>query len=397
MDRPPRRRGIQQALGFLGVLVSWWLILPLGAAAAPRQLDRVERLLEELTNAYGPSGFEGPVRNILRRELAPLATSIETDGLGSLIAVSRGASESPRIMLAAHMDELGMLVKSITPDGFLKFQTLGGWLDQGLINQRFVVLTRRGPVHGVTGLKTPHVMSADERGRVVARDRIFLDVGAASRQDAEERLGIRPGDPIAPDSKFTVLNDGRMYLAKAWDDRAGLAVMIEVLRRLKEKPAPGAVYAVGTVQEEIGLRGAHTSSYQVRPDIGISIEVGVAADYPGISVDEAQERLGAGPGMFLHDSSMLPNLKLRDFVIDTARAIRVPLQFNVLSGYSQDGSEMQRAFGGAPAVNLTVPTRYLHNHNGVIHRDDFDRAVDLVTEVVRRLDAAAVRRLKTFD
>jgi endoglucanase len=157
-------------------------------------------------------------------------------------------------------------------------------------------------------------MSQQERSRVFERDRIFLDVGAANRQDAEERLGIRPGDPIAPDSKFLPLNDGKLYVGKAWDDRVGLAVMIEVMRRLKQNPPPNSVYAVATVQEEIGLRGAHTSSFQVKPDIGLSIEVGVAADYPGSSQDEAQERLGSGPGIFLHDSSMLPNIKLRDFV-----------------------------------------------------------------------------------
>lgn len=370
-------------------------LVPCGAAA--RELDRVERLLEELTNAYGTSGFEGPVRSIVRRELAPLASSIETDGLGSVIAVLKGGAEAPRIMMAAHMDELGMLVKYITSDGYVKFQTLGGWLDQGLINQRFIILTRKGPVLGITGLKTPHVMSQQERGRVFERDKMFLDVGAASRQDAEERLAIRPGDPIAPDSKFAVLNDGKLYLAKAWDDRVGVAVMIEVMHRLKQNPPPGTVYAVGTVQEEIGLRGAHTSSHQVKPDMGLSIEVGVASDYPGITLDEAQERLGAGPGLFLHDSSMLPNLKLRDFVADIARDKRIPLQSNLLTGYGEDGSEMQRAHGGAPAINITVPTRYVHNHNGLVHRDDFDRAVELVTEVVRRLDAATVRRLKSFE
>lgn len=364
---------------------------------APRELDRIERLLEELTNAPGPSGFEGPVRAIVRREITPLATSVETDGLGSLIGTLKGSSEGPRVMMAAHMDELGMLVKYITPDGYIRFQTLGGWLDQGLINQRYVIVTRKGPVQGVTGLKTPHVMSLAERGRIIERDRIFLDVGATSRQDAEERLGIHPGDPIAPDSKFQVLNDGRRYVAKAWDDRIGLAVMIEVMRRLRQSPAPNTLYGVATVQEEIGLRGAHTSANMVKPDIGLSIEVGVAADYPGITPDEAQEKIGGGPGLFLHDSSMLPNLKLRDFIMDVARDRKIPLQFNVLSGYSEDGAEMQRVHGGAPAINITVPTRYLHNHNGVLSREDFDRAVDLVTEVVRRLDAATVRRLKSFE
>jgi endoglucanase len=371
--------------------------LALPVLSAPRELDRVERLLEELTNAFGPSGFEGPVRAIVRRELAPLATSIETDGLGSLIASRKGPADGPRIMMAAHMDELGMLVKYITAEGYIRFQTLGGWLDQGLINQRYIIQTRKGPVQGITGLKTPHVMSQAERGRVFERERIFLDVGAASRQDAEERLGIRPGDPIAPDSRFFPLNDGRLYVAKAWDDRVGVAVMIEVMRRLRENPAPNTVYAVATVQEEIGLRGAHTASNIVKPDIGLSIEVGVASDYPGITQDEAQERVGGGPGVFLHDSSMLPNTKLRDLVIDAARDKKIPLQFNLLTGYGEDGAEMQRAHGGAPAINITVPTRYLHNHNGLLSRDDFDRAVDLVTEVVRRLDAATVRRIKSFD
>lgn len=373
------------------------LSVVLASLALARDLDRLERLLQELSEAHGPSGFEGPVRAIVRRELSGVAARIETDGLGSLIATLPGPSDSPRIMMAAHMDELGMLVKYITPDGFVKFQTLGGWLDQGLINQRFVILTRQGSVHGVTGLKTPHVMSPQERTRLVERDKIFLDVGAANRQEAEERLGIRPGDPIAPDSKFAPLNDGRLYLGKAWDDRVGLAVMIEVMRRLKQNPPPNTVCAVGTVQEEIGLRGAHTSSYQVKPDIGLSIEVGVASDYPGISQDEAQEKLGGGPGIFLHDSSMLPNIKLRDFVADAARDGRIPLQFNLLTGYGEDGSEMQRAYAGIPAINITVPTRYLHNHNGLIHRDDFDRVVELVTEVVRRLDRAAVKRLKSFE
>jgi endoglucanase len=366
-----------------------------GYGAQP-QPDRVARLLEELTNAYGPSGFEEPVRAIVRRELIPLSDRVETDGLGSLISILGKSPDAPRVMMAAHMDELGLMVKYITEQGYVKFQTLGGWLDQALINQRFVILTRKGPVTGVTGLKTPHVMSADERSRLFRRDDMFIDVGASSRADAEDRLGIRPGDPIAPDSRFTPLNGG-LYLAKAWDDRVGVGVMIEVMRRLKQSPPACTVYAVATVQEEIGLRGAHTSAYQVKPDIGISLEAGVAADYPGITPNEAQERLGRGPGIFLHDNSMLPNLKLRDFFIATAKEKNIPLQFDVVVGYGEDGAEMQRSLAGIPSINASVPTRYLHNHNGVISRQDFDRAVDLVTEVIRRLDRAAVDRLKTFD
>ena len=155
-------------------------------------------LLERLSNAHGPTGFEGPVRAIVREELSGIADSLETDGVGSLIARIDGTSASPRIMFAAHMDELGLLVRRITAEGYLKFQPLGGWLDQALINQRWVVLTRNGPVPGLTGIKTVHVMSPDDRGKVFKRDEMFIDVGATSREDAATRLTImdpsgRPG------------------------------------------------------------------------------------------------------------------------------------------------------------------------------------------------------------
>ena len=355
------------------------------------------RLLEELTNAYGPTGFEGPVRAIMHRELSPLADEVSTDGIGSLIARLNGASQGPRVMLAAHMDEVGLIVRYITPEGFIKFQTLGGWLDQALINQRWAIVTRKGVVRGVTGIKTPHVIPADQRNNLFKREQMFIDVGAKNEQDAEERLGIRPGDPIAPDSRFTVLSGGALYLAKAWDDRVGLGVMAEVMRNLSAARPQATVYAVATVQEEVGLRGAYTSAHHVDPDIGINLESGVAGDYPGTNADEAQEKVGEGPGLFLHDSSMLPSLKLRDFVLDTAKELGIPVQMEVLSGYGQDGAEMQRNRGGRPAVNISVPTRYLHSHNAIISRHDFDRAVTLVTELVHRLDNDAVAALKRFD
>src|SRR5690606_30729696 len=173
-------------------------------------------LLERLSNAYGPTGFEGPVRAIVREELEPVADSLETDGVGSLIARLDGSAERPRIMFAAHMDELGLLVRRITKEGYLKFQPLGGWLDQSLINQRWVVLIRNGPVPGVTGIKTVHVMTPEDRGKVFKRDDIFIDVGARDREDAEQRLGIRPGDAVAPDSRFEAMAGGDLYLGKAW-------------------------------------------------------------------------------------------------------------------------------------------------------------------------------------
>jgi endoglucanase len=197
---------------------------------------------------------------------------------------------------------------------------------------------------------------------------------------------------------FTPLAGGERYLAKAWDDRVGLAVMALAVRELRSgEPHPNTVFAVSTVQEEVGLRGAETSAHHVDLDIGINIESGVAGDYPGISADEAQERLGEGPAIFLHDTSMLPNLRLRDFVIETAREAAIPLQFNVLSGYGEDGAQMQRARSGAPSINVSVPTRYLHSHNGIVARDDVLGAARLVAAVVRKLDAPTVELLRAFD
>ena len=353
-------------------------------------------LLEELTNAYGPSGFEGPVRDIMRRELEPLSDHVEVDGIGSLIARKDGTGDSPRIMIAAHMDEVGLMVKRVTDGGYVKFQALGGWLDSALVGQRFVILTSKGPIQSITGMKTIHVMTPEARSAGFKRDGMFLDVGAADKEDAVSRLGIRPGDPIAPDSKFEALNGSDYLLGKAWDDRVGLAIMIEVMRSIQESPIQGTLFAVSTVQEEVGLRGAKTSSFLVNPDIGINIESGVAADYPGITQDEAQERLGNGPGIFLHDTTMLPNLKLRDLVIDVSEENNIPLQFEVLAGYGEDGAEMQRAFGGAPVVNISVPVRYLHTHNGIIHRRDIDQAAQLVAKLVQRLDHDTVDRIARF-
>jgi endoglucanase len=360
--------------------------------------DELETLLAELTNADGPTGFEGPVRAIVRRELGSAAAVMETDGLGSLIARFDGAAERPRVMVAAHMDELGLLVRRITDEGYLKFETLGGWLDQAIINQRWRVLTRNGAIPGVTGIKTVHVMTAEARGQVFKKNDMFIDVGAASREDAEQRLGIRPGDPVVPASAFEPLAGGERYLAKAWDDRVGIAVMILALRELVDPAShPNTIHAVATVQEEVGLRGAQTSANAVQPDVAINIESGVAGDYPGINPDEAQEKLGRGPGIFLHDSSMLPNLRFRDLVADVARDLDMPLQFNVLSGYGQDGSAIQRAYAGAPVVNITVPVRYLHSHTGVVARSDIEQTARLVAELLRRLDAATVERLREFD
>jgi putative aminopeptidase FrvX len=364
--------------------------------AAPA-LDATAQLLKALSEAPGPSAFEEEVRKIVVAEYAVLGAAIEYDGLGSVLATLPGAPTSgPRIMVTAHMDEVGLMVQHVTADGFLRAKTLGGILEQALPDQRWTVLGRNGPVTAVSGLRTTHVLPASQRGVVWSLDDTFFDVGATSREEVE-RMGIRPGDGMAPLSAFHVMANGR-YAGKAWDDRVGLGVMIAASRRIRAEriALPSTVVWVATTQEEIGLRGAQTAVDKARPDLGISIEAGVSADYPAIGPTQAQERLGGGPGIFLLDNSMIPNRKLRDHFFDVAQRSKIPLQPNVLTGYGEDGAEIQRYDTGRPAVNMTVPTRYLHGHTGIIQRSDFDRAVELLVQVLVSLDAKTVAQLSSF-
>jgi endoglucanase len=365
----------------------------LAGAGPVRAQDATVDLLRQLSEAPGPSGFEEPVRKIMVPDLRAVTDELRYDGLGSVIA--RQGSSGPRIMLDAHMDELGGLVRRTTPDGFLTMQMLGGWLDQALAGQRWIIIGAHGPVRAVTGIRDIHLASADERSRLIPRDALFLDVGAKSAAEVAA-LGISPGDPVVPDSGFEVLNGTRNYLGKAWDDRVGCAVLIEAARRLRASGHPNQVFFAATVQEEIGLRGARAATAIVKPDIGIAIEGGVTGDAGGAHPDDSQAKLGGGPGMFLYDSSALPNRRLVALVRETARARGIPLQADLVQGYGDDSAEMQTVDGGAPTINLVVPARYTHVHNGIINRGDFDGMVDLVVALIQRLDAKTVARLKDF-
>lgn len=371
-----------------------WLTLAL--CLAPLALtaqDTVIPLLKSLTEAPGPSGFEEPVAKIMEAQMRPLAQSLRFDGLGSVIA-QQGAS-GPRVMIDAHMDELGGMIRRIRPDGYLSMQMLGGWLDQALPGQRWVILGSHGPVPAVTTIWDVHITPPAERGRVIPREAVYLDIGAHSAADVA-RLGIAKGDPVAPDSPFEVLANGR-YVAKAWDDRIGCAVMIEMMKRLAAAAShPNQIYYAATVQEEIGERGATTSAEIIKPDIGFALEVGIAGDVPGTDRESAQERLGGGPGLFLWDPSELPNRKLVAFVEQVAKQAGIPFQLDMVQGYGDDSSVIQKSNGGVPTINIVIPTRYTHAHNGMIDRADFDHTVDLMVALMQKLDGPTVATLRRF-
>lgn len=367
------------------------MLLALLLAAGP---DATTGLLQQLADAHGPSGFEEPVRRILVERMRPLSDKLSFDGLGSVIAAQGGSG--PRVMIDAHMDELGGVIRRITPEGWLTMQMLGGWLDQALVDQRWTILGSKGPVRAVTGIRDIHIVPQEERTKPYPREWVFLDVGARNLAEAEA-MGLGPGDPVAPDAPFAVMNGTQEYLGKAWDDRVGCAVLVEAMARLQKARHPNQLFWVATVQEEIGLRGAKTSAELVKPDVGIAIEGGVTKDAPRNGPEEAQEVLGGGPAIFLYDTSALPNRKLVELVRQTAREIHVPLQPELIQGYGDDSAEIQKSNGGVPTVNLVVPVRFTHSHNGIIHRRDFDQMVQLVVALLQKLDGPTVARLRDFS
>jgi endoglucanase len=382
---------------FLLPILLFLTALPLHAQAPPSsQLpaqDRLVQLLKELTEAPGPPGYEEAVRKIMTDRFKPLADSVTYDGLGSVIA--QQGNSGPRIMLDAHMDELGGMIRRIRPDGLISMQMLGYWLSAALPDQRWVIIGSKGPVLAVTDIWDAHIAPHNPQGQPQQQD-LYLDTGARSATDVAA-LGITPGDPVVPVSDFAVLANNR-YLAKAWDDRVGCAVMLEVARRLAKTPHPNQVFYAATVQEEgsIEMRGAQTSARIINPDIAFSLEVGIPNDVPGPGPEAAQEVLGGGPGMMLYTFSELPNRKLVAHVKDVATAQHIPLQFDFVPGFGDDAGAIKLNNTGVPVTTLLVPARSTHAHNGIIDRADFDRTVDLVIALIQSLDAPTVARLKSF-
>ena len=376
------------------------LLLPAmlaGAQSPTASSDATAQLLERISNVAGPPGAEEPVRALMVPIMKPLASKLTYDGMGSVIA--QVGESGPRIMIDAHMDELGGMVRRVTPNGFLTMQMLGGWLDQALVDQRWIILGAKGPVHAVTGIRDIHVLPADDRNKVFPRDSLFLDVGANDAAGVAA-LGLSPGDPVVPDSPFAVMsgtiNGSPNYLGKAWDDRVGCAVLLEAMQRLSKLPHPNQLFFVATTQEEIGLRGAKTAADVVKPDIGLAIEGGIAGDTYLGHPEETQAKLGAGPGIFLYDTSALPNRKLVALVKQTAASKGIPLQLDLVQGYGDASSVMQESTGGVPTLNFVVPVRYTHAHNGILNRGDFDRMVELMVAVLEQLDAKTVEQLRDF-
>ncbi|MBS7529487.1 M42 family metallopeptidase [Hazenella sp. IB182353] len=349
-----------------------------------------KQLLQALTDIHGVPGNEGPVREVMKKWLTPYADEIRTDRLGGLIA--RKGEKGPKVMLAGHLDEVGFLITRITEDGYLQFQTLGGWWSQVLPAQRVDVITRAGNILGVVGSKAPHVMSLEERKKGTPLEKLYIDIGVESKEEAEQ-LGVRPGDTVVPISPFTEMGNSNRWLAKAMDNRFGCAAVVEVMAQLAEKELPNQLFSVGTVMEEVGRRGAHTATAVVKPDVAIAVDVGIASDTPGMGNLGSECVLGKGPTLVLYDGGHVPHQGLVDLVRKVAETENIPFQYEWIQRGATDASHIHIHDIGVPTVTLGIPARYIHSHASIIDKLDAEMLNRWLVAIVQRLDQETVNAL----
>ncbi len=347
-------------------------------------------ILRELSLLQGISGFEHEVKDYMCEQLDGMA-EFSVDNLGSLICCKRGTAEAPRIMVPAHMDEIGFMVKDIDKDGYIKFAPIGGWIDQVLLGREVTVQTRKGDFIGLIGCQPPHLMPREKRDKLVKRRDMFIDIGAADKENALE-MGVRIGDPIVPRQRFSHMGNEKYLIGKAWDDRVGCALLIELLEELNGIRHPNTVFAVGTVQEEVGTRGAETSADMVDPDFCIALDVGLATDVPGVD-HEPRVELGKGPVIYMSDAGTISHLKFRDYVLDIAETLKIPYQLSLIEGGATDARAVQLHSRGVPSVVFGIPTRYIHSHAGILHTDDYDAMLQFLVEIIQGLDAGAAEEV----
>ncbi|HUU77556.1 MAG TPA: M42 family metallopeptidase [candidate division Zixibacteria bacterium] len=362
--------------------------------------------LEKWTNGFGPSGFELEVAKMVKEYVSQFADEVNQDKTGSLIF--KKGTKGPKIMLAGHIDEIGFIVSGINNEGFLSFKQLGGWWDQVLLGHRVIIKVRDGTkIKGLICSKPPHVLKPEDRTKVLVKDDMFIDVGCKSKKELEY-LGIKIGDPIIPDATFelvkrkqfitdeeskeTTEKEVTLAIGKAFDDRIGMFIISEVFRKLKEEKIahPNQLFGVATTQEEVGLRGARTSAQIIQPDVGFALEVDISSDIPGFSKNMTTSEMSKGPSILTADSSMIPNPQLKHFIIDVAKEKGIDLQLSMLFGGGTDAGVMHITGAGCPSICIGIPTRHIHSHYGILDLEDVEKAINLLVEVVKRLDQETV-------
>ncbi|MCA9859915.1 MAG: M42 family metallopeptidase [Thermomicrobiales bacterium] len=329
-------------------------------------------LLKRLCETPGISGREGKIAAIVRDELAPISDEVTVDPFGNVTGIHKG-SGGPTVMLAAHTDEIGFLVSHIDDQGFLRVQAVGGFDVQVLPAQRVVVWDRSGTPHRgafMISTKPAHLLDGIENTKIKTSD-LFIDLGMTA--DAVNEI-VEVGDQVTMDRTLEVVGDSVM--SKSLDDRVGVYVMLEALRRAQG--ASAEIHAVATTQEEVGLRGARVAAFTSDPDISIAIDITLALDFPGMKPQEYVTQLGKGAGLKYFDSSVIPNPKLVDHFRDLAEANGIPYQYEFLPRGGTDAGATALARGGNAAFTLSIPTRYAHTVNEMARISDIQACVDLL-------------------
>jgi putative aminopeptidase FrvX len=324
-------------------------------------------LIKELVETTGPSGYETRVRDLIRSKVTPLANEVQVDALGNLIA-TKGQIKSggKKIMLAAHMDEIGVIATHIDESGFVRFTTIGGVRRQTCVGGRVRFL------NGTSGVISYEYLG--DLNKLPTFNQMYIDVGASDR----EHCPVRVGDVAAFDRDFSPYGD--RLVSKAMDDRIGVAVLIETLRLLKS--SPNQVYFVFSVQEEVGLRGATTAAYGLDPDVGIAVDVTLSADTPkGIKMDVS---LGSGPAIKVRDSGMLSDPQIVSWMVDVAEKTNIPYQMEVLEAGTTDARAIQLTRAGVPAGCISIPCRYVHAPSEMVDYNDVQNAVKLLLALVSK-------------
>lgn len=346
-----------------------------------KNLSDVIRLLAALSNAFGPPGNEEEVREILKKELEEYADEVRVDKLGNIFFYHHGKERYPNVMLAAHMDEVAFIVTFIEENGFLRFQTLGGITSNIMPGQMILLRGGKSRLNGIIGTKPPHIMTEEEQKKIVPIEDLFIDVGAESLEEAKGK-GVEIGTLGVFDVEFVELGGGYLR-GKAFDDRAGCTVLAEVFKALKDSPY--RLTAVGTVQEEVGLRGARTAAWQIDPDYGLALEGTFAADVPGSRPDRISAKLKGGPVVTIVDRTTITHPAILKTLIRLGREKSIPSQFKKVPTGGTDAGAIHLTKAGVPSGTVAVPCRYIHGPASVTHIDDLTNTIALSTEFVKAI------------
>jgi endoglucanase len=342
------------------------------------------QLLEKLSNAFGPSGNEEDVTELLREELEGYADETRVDKLGNIFFYHNGKEKYPKIMLSAHTDEIGFIITFIEQDGFLRFDTLGGITSNIMPGQRILLRGEKGYLKGIVGTKPPHIMTIEEQNRIIPKEDLFIDIGADSLNQAQEK-GADVGMMGVFDVEFADLGDG-YFRGKAFDDRAGCTVLAEAFKSLKDSQCN--VVAVGSVQEELGIRGAKTAAWQVDPDYGLALEGTFVADVPNTRPDRVSSKIKGGPVITILDKTAFTHPIVLKALVKTARERSIPFQFKKVPVGGTDAGAIHLTKAGVPSGTVAVPCRYIHGPASIAHIDDLRNTIRLVTEFVKTISSS---------